>query len=296
MVTAAKTVKIYDLVTEKTTHMLKRDDGKPVPFYSMTAFKEHVISAGDDDGALFVWDTRTPNELVFSTYDCQHYISDIAGDYDVKKLIVATSGEGTLTAYDMRVKKMIEPKSEFFGAGFQCLKMLDLNKKLAIGAEDGAIYVFNQNEWAHTSGKFAVTDDLQNRGKCSIDCIDLMPDKSTLVVGGSDGKMRTVSLWPHEVLTEKSYCRRMPLESIHVHPKDGQSEILVSGGNYINIVKFEEPEDDDNADKTETIAQVGTKNETEKRPADGSAHDTSSTRNQQKRPRTNFDDYLQVFN
>lgn len=200
----------------------------------------NIICAGDDDGSVFVWDTRTPDQPVFSSNDCEQYISDIDGKFEARRLIVCTSGEGTLTAYDLRANKMIEPQSELFEAGFQCVKMVELNKKVVIGGEDGAIYVFNHNEWAHTSGKFAISDDLRNRGKCSIDAIEMIPDGSIFLAACSDGRMRSLTLWPHEILSETLLCKRSPLESIHINPNEGKSELIVCGENYIDIVGFEE--------------------------------------------------------
>lgn len=245
MVTIAKTVKVQDLTSNQTLNTLKRDDGKKVTFYSVKPFGNSMYSAGDDDGGVFVWDTRTPELPIFSSYDCEQYISDIDGKFETRRQMLCTSGEGTLTAYDLRALKMIEPQSELFEAGFQCMKLDDINKKVVIGGEDGALYVFNQNEWAHTSGKFAVTSDLQNRGKCSIDCIDAIPESSIFLAGCSDGKVRALRLWPHQVICEKVFCKRASLESIHVNPNSGQTQIVVSGENIVNIVDYQEKNDDD---------------------------------------------------
>lgn len=288
MVTIAKTVKVHDLASEQTSHTLKRDDGKSTTFYSVRAFGNNIISAGDDDGGIFVWDLRTPDEAIFSSNDCEQYISDIDGKYETRKLIACTSGEGTLTAYDMRAKKMIEPQSELFEAGFQCMQFVEDNKKVVVGAEDGAIYVFNQNEWAHTSGKFAISSDLQNRGKCSIDCIDKLPNSSIFLAGCSDGKIRAVTLWPHQMVSEKTFCKRAALESIHVDPIDGNSRFVVSGENYLNLVSYEEKSeaesDGDNEMRVDDETNAGD-NASEKKPP---------TNNSRLKPET--DDYLKIFN
>jgi len=243
-------------------------------------FTSNVISAGDDDGAVFVWDTRTSDAPVFSSFDCEQYISDIDGKFEARRLMVCTSGEGTLTAYDLRAKRMIEPQSELFEAGFQCVKLVDSNKKVVIGGEDGAVYVFNQNEWSHTSGKYAISSDLRNRGKCSIDSIDKLPDTDIFLAGCSDGKMRSLTLWPHNIIGEISLCKKSPIESLHVSPVEGQNQIVVSGENYINIVEFE-----DASDKESAGADTSTS------PVDGVAE--SKYDDNKKKPEP--DDYLNVF-
>lgn len=262
-------MKVYDLNAKQTIQTLRRPEGLKSSLYSVHPFSNNIISAGDDDGAVYVWDTRTPDEPIFYSQDCDQYISDIDGKYENRRLMLVTSGEGTLTAYDLRAKKMIEPQSELFEAGFQCMKLVDATKKVAIGAEDGAIYVFNHNEWAHTSGKFSVDSDTHNRGKCSIDCMEYLEDSSTFLVGCSDGKLRATTLWPHQTVGEQKVCKRSPLESVHLNPnRSDLNQVVVCGENYINIVNIEEKEEesesgsgDSSDDQMETTPTEDTKPE-----------------------------------
>lgn len=240
MLTIAKTVKIHDLESNETLMTLKRNDDLKSTFYSLTPFGNNVICAGDDDGSVFVWDHRAQQQPIFSSSNCEQYVSDIDGRYEAKKLIVCTSGEGTLTAYDLRNMKMVDPQSELFETGFQCVKWT--GNKIVIGGEDGAIYVFNQNEWAHTSGKFAISDDPQNRGKCSIDAIDVLPGGSVFLSASSDGKIRSFTLWPHKILGEKYLCKKRSLESIHVNKNEENPQIVVAGDEYLSIVNYTEKE------------------------------------------------------
>lgn len=267
--------------------------------YSVKPFGQNIVCAGDDDGALFVWDSRIPHQPIFSSHDCEQYISDIDGKYEARKLIVCTSGEGTLTAYDMRAKKMIEPQSELFEAGFQCMRMVDLNKKVVIGGEDGAIYVFNQNEWAHTSGKFSVSNDVQNRGKCSIDCLEVLPDESTFVVGCSDGKLRALTLWPHQVISETARCRKSPLESLHLNPIEGKSELLVCGENNIEIVSYQQKEDGGESDSdtsySESVAEASAVSGETKTESIAERADSPNSERTKKLKPADTEDYLNLF-
>lgn len=310
MVTIAKTAKVHDLISNQTTHTLRREDGNSTKLYSVRPFGSNIVAAGDDDGGIFLWDLRTPENTIFSSCDCEQYISDIDGKYESRKLIVCTSGEGTLTAYDMRAKKMLEPQSELFEAGFQCVKLIEANKKVVIGGEDGAIYVFNQNEWAHTSGKFAISSDVQNRGKCSIDCLDILPDNSTFVVGCSDGKMRSLTLWPHEILTEKVFCKRSSIESLHVRPSAISSQIVLTGEDYLNIINFKEREADDDAEleitqtdetlseSSKTASAVGAiskEGTSTERASENKNENENATGKAQKRLKPSNEDYLDIF-
>lgn len=287
-------MKVHDLVANKTLTTIKRDSPSPVQLYSVKPFGQNIISAGDDDGALYVWDARIPHQPIFSSHDCEQYISDIDGRYEVRKLIVCTSGEGTLTAYDMRAKKMIEPQSELFEAGFQCLRMVDLHKKVVIGGEDGAIYVFNQSEWAHTSGKFAVGSDAQNRGKCSIDCLEVLPDETTFIAGCSDGRIRALSLWPHQIISESARCRKSPLESLHLNPAEGKSELLICGENNIEIVSFQEKESESDSDSSQNEGNTAVAKETKTKVVNEHADSVDDER-PKKLKAEDTEDYLNLF-
>lgn len=295
MVTIAKTVKVHDLESNQTSNILKRDDGKQSSLYSVMPFGHNIVSAGDDDGSIFVWDTRAPEEPIFSSYDCSQYISDIDGKFETRKLLVCTSGEGTLTAYDLRAKKMIEPQSELFETGFQCLKLLDANKKVVVGGEDGAIYVFNHNEWAHTSGKFAISDDARNRGKCCIDCLDVIPDSSVFLAGCSDGRIRSFTLWPHNSMGDKIVCKRKSVESIHVSPREGVKKVVVSGENYIDLMEYKENESSDEQESVDESASESDETSAESSEADKHADETPTNERATKKFKPDTEDYLNLF-
>lgn len=313
--TIAKTVKIYDISSQNTVHTLRRDDDKNSTFYSVLPLANDLLCAADDDGHLFAWDTRTPAKPIFSTHDCEQYISDMDGRSEGRRLLVCTSGEGTLTAYDMRAHKMIEPQSELFDTGFQCVKLVDTIKKVVIGGEDGAVYIFNQNEWAHTSGKFAVNDDLQNRGKCSIDCMDVLPDESEFILGCSDGKLRTITIRPHRLLNEIVCCKKASIEAIHVNPRADRSEMVVCGDDHINIISFVDKSDEvgehddgvnDEVSDRDSAQQTTTHDSPDDSSSDGSHTDEKTFDNEPvgvgdsggpraKKPKISDEDYLNLF-
>lgn len=298
MITIAKTVKVHDLDATATIHTLKRNDDQKTTFYSVTLLSNNIICAGDDNGKVFVWDTRTPEKPIFSSCDCEQYISGIDGRYEGRRIFVCSSGEGTLTAYDLRANKMIEPQSELFEAGFQCVKMVDANRKVVVGGEDGAIYVFNQGEWAHTSGKFSFTDDPRNSGKSSIEGIDVLPDNSTFLTASSDGRLRALSLWPHKVVGSKTVCKRNSLDTIQVSPHDGGLEVLVGGDKYINLLSYEDkPEDDDSgSDSSSSGESSDDENDgSDVERANGKTRPHTHLNNNSKKLKANTEDYLNIF-
>lgn len=60
---------------------------------------------------LQVWDTRT-RACTMELKECEEFISDMAIDKN-HKLLLATSGEGTLTVFNIRQKKLLL-QSELF--------------------------------------------------------------------------------------------------------------------------------------------------------------------------------------
>lgn len=244
LVTSAKTVKIYDLATSTNKFMLKRNDDKNARFYSILLFDSSLVCAGDDEGEFFMWDTRTEGDRpVMQAKKCDQYISDMDADRN-KKIVMCTSGDGTLTAFDVRMKKMIEPQSELFEAGFQCLKYMELNEKVVVGGEDGSLYVFKNGEWGYTREKVPVTTLARSRGKsCSVDCIDILSGTS-IIVGCSDGRLRALNLYPHKILKESIISHKISVEALHVNPN--LNIIATCDENMINLIDYVEDADEDN--------------------------------------------------
>lgn len=60
-----------------------------------------VLYAGDDDGTIKVWDTRDRSkDPIFSLKEVDDYITSILTN-DAKKVLLATSGDGFLTAINI---------------------------------------------------------------------------------------------------------------------------------------------------------------------------------------------------
>lgn len=97
MVTCAKSIKIFDLNHSQLTNTLKGDMGK---IYSLLVIDHFLICAGDDEGRFKVWDYRMNGNCIMDLKECDDYISDL--DVNSRKIVVASSGEGTLSAFNIR--------------------------------------------------------------------------------------------------------------------------------------------------------------------------------------------------
>ncbi|KAI1301709.1 WD repeat-containing protein 55 [Halotydeus destructor] len=128
LVSAAKTVKIFDLDSSKAIRKLENGG---VKIYSLLVVDNYLLCTGSDDGCFKLWDYRTPRGCVMELNECEDYISDMDID-SAKRIVVASSGEGTLSAFNVRAKRLEEPQSELFDAGFQAVRYLEpCNKVLA---------------------------------------------------------------------------------------------------------------------------------------------------------------------
>lgn len=195
LLTAAKVVKVTDMKEQKVVRKLEADGVKKI--YSMLVVDDYLVCAGDDSGRFLLWDYRVERPIHMNEHKCEDYISDL--DIDNRaKIVVASSGEGTLTAFDVRSRKMKEPQSELFDSGFTCVRYLEEKDKVITATEDGVMNIFNINGWGNISDRFPVKQN--NTGECSIDNMELLDDEEgVFVIGCSDGKLETVSLFPHKV-------------------------------------------------------------------------------------------------
>lgn len=195
MFTAAKTVKITDLNTKQVVKKFENDKKK---IYSMLVADEYLVCIGDDEGSFKMWDYRTDRPIHMDLKQCDQYISDLDIDSNLR-LVAATSGEGTLTVFNIRAKRMEEPQSELFDSGFQCVRFFENKKKVVVGTEDGVLNIFNNNEWGNISDRFPIRQN--NIGLNSIDCMELLDDDNDVFIfGSSDGTLQAASLFPHKPL------------------------------------------------------------------------------------------------
>lgn len=102
LISASKTIKIYDLNQEKFTRQITNQGCK---VYAMKVIDEHSFVTGDDVGGLRIYDLREPTNPVWSVKQCEEYISDLDLDAS-KRMLLASSGDGSLNAINIRTKKL----------------------------------------------------------------------------------------------------------------------------------------------------------------------------------------------
>jgi len=164
------------------------------PIYSMHSINENVFATGDDDGAVKIWDKRRSNPVpVIEFKEIDEFVSCMTTD-DNARLLLCTSGEGTLTAFNTRAKKM-EGQSEVYPSEMNTVGIIrqDSGKtKVLAGLGNGMMYIFDWKSFGYHSDAFGDHPS-------AINC--LIPITENYVVTGcDDGKLRAISLFPHRFL------------------------------------------------------------------------------------------------
>jgi WD40 repeat protein len=239
LVSVAKTIKLMDLNTGQVIRKIQNNGNK---IYSLLVIDNYLLCIGDDLGSFKVWDYRLDRGIYMELKECDDYISDLDIN-ESKRLVCASSGDGTLSAFNIRAKRMESPQSELFDAGFQSIRFMENKSKVIVGAEDGALNIFNINEWGNISDRFPIRGNTtRGQGFCSIDNMELLNDE-TLVVGSSDGKLRAISILPNKILCD--ICTNVSgVESLDVNQITKQ--IVSTNDNVLKLFNYNEFEKGDN--------------------------------------------------
>ncbi|KAK3711257.1 hypothetical protein RRG08_018738 [Elysia crispata] len=222
-----KSLLCFDVETGKLKKRIRNAHESSI--YSMVVTGTHFVATGDDDGVLKVWDMRT-KEATVEMKECEDFISDMVVD-DNKKIIIASSGEGTLTAFNIRRKRM-ELQSELFDSEMLCLAKMKQGQKLICGTGEGTLSFFNWGEWGNISDRFPC-------GEAEINCI--MPVTEYIaVIGTDDGYIRAVHVLPNRVLgVVGQHMENFPVEAMS-KTADGTCVTTCSHDQHVKFWNIEE--------------------------------------------------------
>lgn len=236
MFSVSKSIKITDLNNQKLVRKISNGQTK---IYALAIIDDYLVGIGDDLGNFKAWDYRVERPIYMSLRECETYISDLDVDSN-KQIVVASSGEGTLSAFNIRAKRMEFPQSELFDSGFQCVRFAHEKNKVIVGAEDGVLNIFNKNEWGNISDRYPVKS---NQNETSIECLELLDDeKNCFAIGSFDGTVEIISLFPHQNLCTL-INDRSSIESIHVNME--KKKIVSVSDNRIHLFSYDIYDDDD---------------------------------------------------
>ncbi|KAI5121586.1 hypothetical protein M0805_009457 [Coniferiporia weirii] len=201
------------------------------PINRIKRLTSHLLSTGDDDGVVKLWDPRRPGPESVQTYT-HHF--DFISDFmwiEGKRQLVVTSGDGTLSVIDVRASKP-KPNSNsksapttttptpFAHSEDQEDELLSLvpirgGEKTVVGTQSGVLAIFNRS-----SGWGDCVDRVPGHPH-SIDALCTLPSSlpssdSTILTGSSDGLLRAVQLFPTKLLGVVADHGAFPIERVAV--------------------------------------------------------------------------------
>ncbi|KAJ2009493.1 WD domain repeat-containing protein 55 [Coemansia thaxteri] len=164
---------------------------------------EQIIATGDEAGGVKLWDVRQ-NKAAFAYSEHVDYISDMVFHAE-KRHLLATSGDGCLSVYDVRKSKAFHV-SENQDDELLSVALMRGGKKVVVGETDGVLGIF-------TYGQFDdVTDRFPGHPQ-SIDSICKLTEE-LCVTGSSDGLLRIVQLFPHKLVGVAGDHKSLPVEKV----------------------------------------------------------------------------------
>lgn len=171
----------------------------------------------------------------------QDFISDFATN-PAQDHLLATSGDGRLSVYDLR-KNVLAGKSDELDDELLSVSVIKNGKKVVCGSQDGVLVIFSWGTWGDMSDRFPGHPD-------SVESV-LKVDEDTVLTGSSDGIIRVVQVHPNKLLGLIGDHEDFPVEVL----KFSHDKKLVGSVSHTNKVHFwdvgylfdEDDDDDDEA-------------------------------------------------
>lgn len=175
--------------TERGTLIRKVPKAVGATVYSLCTMSETLLSSGDEDGEIKLWDTRSWKE-VLAVKENSDYISAIVAD-NKRHTLLATSGDGSLTVVDLRSRKF-EQKSDCCESELTCLAIAKGGRKVICGDGDGVLGIYTWNLWGDVTDRFVAHP-------LSVDSMTQLSE-SVVCTGCMDGKVRAIQIQPNQVM------------------------------------------------------------------------------------------------
>jgi len=202
-----KAVKVTDVETSAVRHRIPKAHKSPL--YKVRPIDEHLFASGDEDGVVKLWDNRIAGWEGNAVMECKQFdefVSDLFVD-DAKRMMVASSGEGTIQSFNIRGKKP-DAQSEVYEGEMNCLGLVHHDAKLVAGCGDGRLYMFNWGEFGLHSADFPGHPDAINHL--------VAVTENVLITACEDGTIRAVHLYPHRFLGTVGHHSGDPIERLDV--------------------------------------------------------------------------------
>ena len=191
-----------------------------------------TFASGDDEGEIKVWDSRvcassgSSSKPVHSFDAHEDFISDLTYVAD-KQMLLATSGDGTLSGYDLRRGKL-EHRSDNQEDELLSVCVLKQGKKVVTGSTEGVLSIYS---WGHLEDS---TDRFPGHPE-SVAALRAL-DEDTLITASGDGVLRVVSVQPNKLLGVIGEHSKFSTERIDLHP----GKRLLASACHDSVIKVRE--------------------------------------------------------
>ncbi|KAI9918444.1 hypothetical protein PsorP6_011507 [Peronosclerospora sorghi] len=204
-----------------TTHVLVACFSHPVN--RLHELSANVFASGDDQGCIKIWDTRQ-HRCLAKFKEHTDYISGFATN-PANDHLLATSGDGRLSAYDLR-KNVLAGKSDELDDELLSVAVIKNGRKIVCGSQDGVLVIFSWETWGDMSDRFPGHPD-------SVEAL-LKVDEDTVLTGSSDGIVRVVQLHPNKLLGLIGDHEDFPVEVL----KFSHDKRIIGSTSHTNKVHF----------------------------------------------------------
>lgn len=256
-----KSLALVDTETGKVAHRLKQAHEAPInrllgkrwsggaraqprmatsPALSCAVFNRFLLASGDDDGCIRLWDARQGPSAGHTHEFTAH--SDFISDMTVhmrqreglpdKELILAVSGDGTMTVNDMRKRQTIHqtetvgqdgriwpaerqaPQRPSFRPAlpqdnddeYLSIQVVKGGRKVAVGSQSGVVNIFTWGAWNDCSDRFV-------GHPASVDTLVKL-DEDTILSGSEDGIIRVLTVLPNKMVGVVGEHEDYPVERL----------------------------------------------------------------------------------
>lgn len=184
-------VAVHDVNTEKLTRYYETAHEEPVN--KVAIISENVFASGTDNGEVKIWDLRNKEKEVYRVKGMDDFVTSMIST-DKHKYLACTCGDGSVVSINLTARKL-HIQSEFYKAELTCSGVVKQDSKLACGAADGCILLYNWGEFGTSS------DIIAKYGpkKLAINCMVPITDK-IVACGYESGEIRATSSFPMQHL------------------------------------------------------------------------------------------------
>jgi len=195
LLTASKDKSV--VITENGQFCCRIQKTHKAPLSALIHIENTVFATGDDNGVVKVWDIKSQSQTALKpvmSFEVQlDTITEFALD-EFKGCLIATSNDGTLTAYDLRkVGGEVQDRSNSFEEDLSSLALLKSGNKVAVGSITGRLHLFSRE-------LLQVSDDRISGHPESVESIAKM-DEDTIITGCEDGLIRAIGVHPNKILS-----------------------------------------------------------------------------------------------